>query len=80
MPMQTISFRMERKQVKALDKLAQRQDRDRTHLLNEAVNVYLEIQEWQIEQIRKGIREADAGQTVPHEEVVAYWDRKFRGR
>ncbi|HEX5484194.1 MAG TPA: CopG family transcriptional regulator [Terriglobia bacterium] len=71
---------MNRKQVKALDKLAQRQDRDRTHLLNEAVSVYLEIQEWQIEQIRKGIREADAGQAVPHEEVVAYWDRKFKER
>jgi predicted transcriptional regulator len=55
--------------VEALDSLAKALDRDRTYLLNEAVEAYLEIQEWQLAHIGAGIHEADAGKLVDHSEV-----------
>jgi predicted transcriptional regulator len=51
--------------VETLDALAERMDRDRTHLLNEAVERYLELNEYHIKLIEKGVRAADAGDFVP---------------
>jgi predicted transcriptional regulator len=79
MEKQTISFRLESDKVSALDELAQSLDRDRTYLLAEAVQAYLETQEWQLEQIRASIAEADAGQVIDHRKVKAMasrWRRK----
>jgi predicted transcriptional regulator len=74
----TVSFRLETEKVAALDKLAKAQTRDRTFLLNEAVDAYLEVQRWQIEHIQKGLRQADAGMGADHEEVRAKWRRRLR--
>ncbi len=65
----TISFRVDAEKVSALDKLAEALDRDRSYLLNEAVSAYLNIQQWQIEQITTSRQEADAGSLIDHEEV-----------
>jgi len=45
------------------------QDRDRSYLLNQAVDNYLDLQQYHIELIEKGIRQADAGELVDHSEV-----------
>jgi len=74
----TVSFRLEPEKVAALDKLAKAQTRDRTFLLNEAVDAYLDVQRWQIEHIQEGLRQADAGMGVDHEEVRAKWRRHRR--
>ena len=74
----TISFRLERKKVAALDKIAKAQTRDRTYLLNEAVDAYLDVQHWQIEHIREGLRQAEEGMGADHDEVRAKWRRRLR--
>jgi RHH-type rel operon transcriptional repressor/antitoxin RelB len=77
--MQTISFRTDAKKVKALDALASMQDRDRSYLLNQAVDNYLDLQQYHIKLIEKGIRQADAGELVDHrdvEKIVAKLQRK----
>ena len=79
MDKQTISFRIDADTVQALDEVAKALDRDRTYVLNEAVRNYLEVQQWQIEQIKEGIRQADAGQVIDHAEVkriVKTWRRR----
>lgn len=65
----TVSFRIDADKVNALDTLAEALDRDRSHLLNEAVAAYLEAQRWQVEQIQKSLRQADQGKLVPHAKV-----------
>jgi RHH-type transcriptional regulator, rel operon repressor / antitoxin RelB len=45
------------------------QDRDRSYLLNQAVDNYLELQQYHIALIEEGIRQADAGELVDHSEV-----------
>ena len=52
MDKQTISFRLESNKVAALDALADSLDRDRTYLLSEAVQAYLDLQQWQLDEIR----------------------------
>ena len=74
----TVSFRLEANTVERLDELAKSQARDRTFLLNEAVNAYIETQRWQIEHIQEGIRQADLGKGIPHEQVLAKWRRRIR--
>lgn len=71
MEKQTVSFRLESEMVAALDALADSMDRDRTYLLSEAVEVYLETQQWHLEQIQAGIAEADANLVLDHRKVKA---------
>ncbi|MGA7380813.1 MAG: ribbon-helix-helix protein, CopG family [Terriglobales bacterium] len=65
----TVSFRIDADKVTALDTLAEALDRDRSHLLNEAVSAYLEAQQWQVEEIKKSLRQANAGKLLPHARV-----------
>lgn len=79
MEKQIISFRLQSDKVAALDTLAESLDRDRTYLLNQAVQAYLDIQQWQLEEIRAGIAEADAGRLIGHSKVkamAARWRRR----
>ena len=79
MEKQTVSFRIDSTKLDALDSLAEILERDRTYLLNEAVRNYLDVQQWQLEQINKGIKAADAGNVVTQAEVrkmAAQWRRK----
>ncbi|MFM8006708.1 MAG: CopG family ribbon-helix-helix protein, partial [Dolichospermum sp.] len=59
----------------AIDALAKGINRDRSYILNEAVNAYLEMYQWQIEEIQKGIVEANAGDFATDEEVTATFAR-----
>ena len=79
MEKQTVSFRIESDKLSALDALADSLDRDRTYLLAEAVQAYLETQQWQLEEIRAGIAEADSGKVIDHRKVkamAARWRRR----
>jgi predicted transcriptional regulator len=78
MDKQTLSFRLDSDKAGALDALAEALDRDRSYLLNEAVTAYLDVQHWHIEQIKTGLRQADAGRLVDHAEVRMAMARKRR--
>ena len=78
MDKQTISFRLDADKAGALDALAESLDRDRSYLLNEAVTAYLDVQHWHIEQIKAGIRQADAGILIGHAAVKMAMARKRR--
>lgn len=54
-----------------LDALAQALDRSRNWLVNDAIDQYLAVQAWQLEHIQQGLDEADRGDLVPHEQVLA---------
>jgi predicted transcriptional regulator len=60
----TISFRLEKETLEALDGLAESADRDRTYLLNEAVTNYLELQEYHARLVREGLAAVKAGKTI----------------
>ncbi len=65
----TVSFRADAKKIATLDALAALRDRDRSYLLNEAVDAFLDLQQYHIALIEEGVREADTGESVDHSEV-----------
>ncbi len=78
--LKTISFRMRAEAVETLDALAETMDRDRTYLLNEAVERYLELNEYHIKLIKKGLRAAERGDFVPHAEMKKLIARMRRAK
>jgi predicted transcriptional regulator len=77
MDKQTITFRADPKKVKALDRLARSLDRDRSYVLNEAVEQYLSVHQYHLEQIEKGLEEARAGKLVDYDKVKAGWRKRL---
>lgn len=63
-----ISFQIDSDKVDALDAMAKMLDRDRTYLLNKAVEAYLDFQQWQLEHIKASIKQAD-GLLLDHREI-----------
>lgn len=47
-------------------------DRPKSWAIEQAVEEFVAVQEWQLAAIEEGIRAADEGRTVAHEEVVAW--------
>jgi predicted transcriptional regulator len=68
----TVSFRIPSEKVEALARLASLQNRDRTHLLNEAVDQYLALNSYHEEHIRVGLAHAREGRTVGHEVAASH--------
>src|SRR5688572_8631533 len=63
--------RMDEDRVAELDKLGEYYDRDRSFLINQAVDRFLRYHQWQIEEVEKAIAEADAGKVLSQEEFEA---------
>ncbi len=75
MAKETIAFRLDEDKRVALDAIAQSLDRDRSYVINEAIENYLEVHQWQIEEIKKAIAEADAGKFASEEKVNNFFDK-----
>lgn len=72
-----VTFRLDASKKKELDALAAGMDRDRSFVINEAVETYLDMQRWQLEHIKEGVRQADAGSFVNEANVAASF-KKWR--
>ncbi len=73
MPTKQVSFRIDEEKIAALDQAAFVLDRDRSYIINQAVDAYLEVYNWQTEHIRKAKARADAGGSfLAHDDVKAW--------
>jgi predicted transcriptional regulator len=75
----TFTIRVEQTVRKRLEKLAKSTGRSRSFLAAEALNAYLDINEWQVEGIKKAAASLDRIGGVPHAEVkkwVESWGSK----
>ena len=78
----TVSIRIDPASKKRLEKLAKSTGRSRSFLAAEAINEYLDLNEWQVAGIQRAVASLDRGEGVPHERVkewVKSWDGK-KGR
>jgi predicted transcriptional regulator len=71
----SISFRAPQQQIRRLDVLAKRQRRDRTQLIGEAIDQYLELQDVHLARIREGIEADERGDYASDKEVEAEFAR-----
>jgi len=63
--------------------LAKATDRPRSWHIEQALDSYLDLQSWQIAQIKKSMAEMDAGQGIPHEEIkkeLLNWGKENKTR
>lgn len=72
----TMTVRLDDQLKTRLDKLAEVTHRSKSFLAAEAISEYLEIQEWQLSEIKTGISEADSEQLVDHNTIANYWEQK----
>lgn len=81
MSKESISFRIEASKRAALEELAAALERDRSALINDALDAYLEVHHWQVEHIKRALAEADSGTAdVPHDEVFERLRARIAGR
>ena len=79
----TVSVRIDPMIKKRLEKLAKSTSRSRSFLAAEAINEYLELNEWQVAGIQKAITSFAEGRSVSHRQVkdwVNSWDGKKSDR
>ena len=74
MPRETITFRTETDKRAAIDTLSKALGQDRTATLNQAIDTLLDIYDWQVKHIEKGLEQARNEQFVEEAE----WRRRFR--
>lgn len=74
----SVSFRVEDSKVRELDLFAKATRRDRTQLIDEALDNYLDAQQWQLQEIKAALKDADAGDFATDAEVNAVFDREVR--
>lgn len=68
----TFTVRVDAGVKKRLERLAKSTGRSRSFLAAEAINEYLDVNEWQVSGIKRAIASLDHGKGVPHESVTAW--------
>jgi RHH-type transcriptional regulator, rel operon repressor / antitoxin RelB len=68
----TMTLRLEAAMRKRLEKLSKATARSKSFLAQEAIRAYVELQEWQVEAIHEGLRDADEAKFVDGE-LVDEW-------
>ena len=78
---EVITIRVDRKTRTRLEKLAKAMERTKSYVAAEAIRAYVELNEWQVMEIRAAVKEADAGDFATEKEVQAVmrkWSRRAR--
>jgi predicted transcriptional regulator len=76
-----LTLRVDAKLKKQLDRLSKSMNRSRSFVAAQAIHEYVSVNEWQINEIKKGLAEADAGDFASEEEVqrvLKKWTRRAR--
>ncbi|MEG3930334.1 MULTISPECIES: CopG family transcriptional regulator [unclassified Microcoleus] len=71
MSQENFTFLLDSEKKEALKAIATVTDRDLTYVLNEAIASYLENYQWLLDEINKGVAEAEAGDFASDDEVQA---------
>ncbi|HEY7300810.1 MAG TPA: CopG family ribbon-helix-helix protein [Xanthobacteraceae bacterium] len=75
----TFTIRVDAAVKKRLEKLAKDTGRSRSFLAAEAIENYVDINEWQVAGIKQAIASLDQGHGIPHDQVkkwVSSWGRR----
>ena len=64
-----LTLRLDAKLKNRLDRLSKSMNRSRSFVAAQAIQEYVSVNEWQINEIKKGLAEADAGDFATDEEM-----------
>jgi len=66
----TTTVRMENRTLKRIDGLAHAMSRSRAWVINQAVERYLDYEEWFVGEVKHALKQVEAGEVLEHSEVV----------
>ena len=75
----TVSVRINSALKKRLEKLAKSTGRSRSFVAAEAINEYVDLNEWQVAGIQRAMASLDRGGGIPHERVKE-WVKSWNGK
>ncbi len=70
-PTEPITVRTTKQTISEIDALADSMDRSRNYIVNQAIQQYLEANNWQIARIKEGVAASREGRTRPAEAVFS---------
>ncbi len=76
-----LTLRLDAKLKNQLDRLSKSMNRSRSFVAAQAIQEFVTVNEWQVNEIKKGIAEADAGDFASDKEVqqvLKRWMRRAR--
>jgi RHH-type transcriptional regulator, rel operon repressor / antitoxin RelB len=76
-----LTLRLDSRLKKQLERLSKAMNRTRSFVASEAIREYVELNEWQIEQVKQALVEADSGDFASDANVarvVKKWTRRAR--
>lgn len=71
----TMTIRVDTDLKNRLEKLAESTSRSKSFLAAEAIKEFIDLNEWQIQEIQSALAEADKGEFATDEEVKDVFDR-----
>lgn len=71
-----VSFKLDADKKRRLEALAIATRRTRTFVLEEAINQYLDLNEWQLKSIEEGLADAKEGRVVDSETLVKQLEQR----
>jgi len=72
----TTTIRMDSRMLKRVDGMARAMSRSRAWVINQAIERYLDYEEWFVGAVKRGLKEAETGELVEHEAMVRGWGSK----
>ena len=66
---QILSIRIDAEMKQRLDVLAKQTNRSKSYLAAAAISAYVDSEEWQLDEVHRGIADLDSGEEVGHGEV-----------
>jgi RHH-type transcriptional regulator, rel operon repressor / antitoxin RelB len=76
-----LTLRLDERLKERLEKLAESTRRSKSFLAAEAIREYVSVNEWQVSEIKKAVKEADRGDFASDEEVrkvLSKWTKNAR--
>lgn len=77
MKKEVVTFRIESEKKKTLDAIAESMDRDRAYIINEAVDDYIKLHQWQFSHIQIGLQQAKEKIFASESEVLKAFQRWY---
>jgi RHH-type transcriptional regulator, rel operon repressor / antitoxin RelB len=78
-PRGQVSFKIAVSTKNRIEQLALATRRTKTFVIEEAINNYLALNEWQIESIQDGLRDLEEGNVISQESMIELWEGKIAG-
>jgi len=78
-PRNQVSFKIPVSTKNRIEQLAVATRRTKTFVIEEAIDQYLALNEWQLKSIQGGLRDLEEGKVISQETMIEHWEGKIAG-